>query len=620
MTVDQNITCFSKDYPLNVVQEEVYKYIDKKVNLFVASNTGTGKTNCFCMKAYKHLFKTKGKSTVVYIAPTKALVEEKKEEFENKDHPYYKFQIVTITSDYSDKDKENAKRADIILMTPESFSHRVRNHTSTKHEWILDIGLLCIDEFHIIDDEGRGSHIEASLIDFCRINPDSELMMLSATVPNYEEIAEWVDLLNPQDTIVIKSDFRPTRLHEEFIPIYSNNYKEIYERKITKIKKIVADRGKDQAIIGVFNKYFGQKITDELTKSGYKVAFHHGALKKSERKTVETNFKKGYTQFIVCTKTLFAGVNFPADYVISTAVKAGGGDVKVYELKQMAGRSGRPQYGKDGTVFYFIESDDNYDYHENRIKNGEPILSQMGIVANVALHFLGTVNLGIVKNREDFTDWYKETLYYHQKGEGNLNVALLCEKVEKALVDRFMIKITDNGTYKLTRRGLICTQMSLDPILANDLIRNFSFFFKNEKRFDYLKIAKCLGECLPYRQFIASESASEISINLRKAIAEPYYTSVLSYYYIMNHENPPKFLLSSLYSYKGDFSRLCQVLNRFGQESENWGEFSKKLFNTLPILAYSKVSYDEAYLVSQGATPFQAKRLAKRGVSDIGDI
>lgn len=617
MKLDRKITGFSGDYELNPVQEEVEKYIHEHVNLLITSNTGTGKTNCFCMKAYRHLFEIDKKSIVVYIAPTKALVEEKKQEFEDPNHPYYKFQVVTITSDYVSKDTNEAKNADIVLMTPESFSHRVRNYTSDKHNWITDIGLLCFDEFHIIDDITRGSHIEASLINFCRINEDAEILALSATIPNGDELTEWLDLLNKYDTVRIHSDYRPTKLHEKIVKIPLS--KDMYKEKIKNIESIIKDRKKDQGLIGVFNKSFGQKIIDALDGKSHTSDFHHGGLDKKERAKVENNFKNKSTQFIVCTSTLFAGVNLPADYVISTAVKAGGGDIKVYELKQMAGRAGRPQYGKDGTVYYFIEDNEDFSYHVTRIKNGELIQSQMGIVANVALHLLGCVNLGIITNKNSFCNWYRETLYYYQKGEGNIDVEKLCNRVEEALIKRGMLKNL-NGTYKLTRRGLICTQMSIEPILASELIRNFDKFFKISSTYNNLEIAKAFGACLPNKQYPAKEVAKVLPAEIKKITSQEYYIPVAAYYYLLNGEKAPKEIYSSIYNYRNDFSRLCQTLNRFGQESENWGEFSKKMFNTLPSMVYNKVEYNTAYLISQGCSPFQAKRLARQGITDLKDV
>ena len=617
MKLDRNITCFKKDYDLNVVQEMLLPYLDKQTNLCIASNTGTGKTNCFNMKAHRHLFNSKEKSVVVYIAPTKALVEEKKQEFEDPSHPYYKLNIVTFTSDYQGRDAGNGNRADVVLMTPESFSHRVRNYTSEKHAWILDIGLLCIDEFHIIDDAQRGAHIEASLINFTKINENAELLLLSATIPNREELTEWIAYLNKHETYCLYSDWRPTELKEftMSVPLMADKQKTKIELVIDQIKK----RKDEQAIIGVFNRAFGQKMTEAIQKTGVKAEFHYGGLKKHEREAIENNFHNKSLQIIVCTKTLFAGVNFPVDYVMATAVEAGGEDVKVYELKQMAGRAGRPQYGKPGSVYYMIDSNDRFDYHVARIQNGEPILSQLGIIANVALHILGAINLGMVTDIDSFEDWYKETLYYHQKGEGQMNVKKLCSRVEEVLVERGMLKV-ENGKYQITRRGLICTQMSLDPILASELIRNLGYFFKVHKHYDELLVAKALGNCLSYKQFASKDVMKVLPTAITKLVPAEFAVPVSAYYYLLSGEQAPREIYTHLYGYKNDFPRLCQTLSRFGQECENWGEFAKKMLNTLPILVNNKLTYDESYLVSQGATPFQAKRLVKQGVRDLGDI
>lgn len=622
MIIDKNMTGFKDPkQKLNEVQVMYEPNMHQLQNDVVVSHTGTGKTTIARMKAYKHLFsKDFPNKAVVFTFPTKALVEEKKTEFQKKGDIYSEFNIVAVTSDYSGQSPGEVEKADIILMTPEAFSHRVRNYKSDKHSWIVKkIGMVCIDEFHMIDDPQRGSHIEASLMNFCRINPKAEILCLSATIPNCEELAEWVDCLNDYNTILTQSDYRATKLHKHYIPVRRQKGKTFNEVKTAKVAEIVKTMKDSQGIIGVFNRNFGYSLEKDLEERGYKAGFHNGILNKTERHQLEANFANGSVQVLVSTSTLFAGVNLPAEYVIATSEMAGGEEIKAYQLNQMAGRAGRPQYNKDGHVFFFIEDNEKFDYHQERIENGELILSQMGVPANVGLHFLGSVYTGITKTFDDFVSWYKDSLFYHQKGEGQIDVRKICAKVEEALVEKKMIKVEKNK-YELTNLGMISTQMSLDPFLLADLKRNFGAYFSKEVGYSPLNIARCLGQCAKYKSYCAEDIKSKLPKSILTKVPDSYLLSVSSYYYMLTGEHAPKGLYANLYTYKNDIHRICASLSRVSSEASNWGKDAKKLFNTLPIMVKSGLEYEVAYLVSQGASPYQAKKLLRQGFRDLKEV
>jgi antiviral helicase SKI2 len=76
-------------------------------------------------------------------------------------------------------------------------------------EWVI------LDEVHFINDEERGVVWEEVII---MLAPTVKLVMLSATVPNFLEFANWVAMTRKQPVYVQQTDFRPVPLdHSAYI-------------------------------------------------------------------------------------------------------------------------------------------------------------------------------------------------------------------------------------------------------------------------------------------------------------------------------------------------------------------------------------------------------------------
>jgi len=56
-----------------------------------------------------------------------------------------------------------------------------------------DISLVVADEVHLLNDVDRGPTLEVVLARLLQVNPDLQVLALSATVRNAEEIAEWLN-------------------------------------------------------------------------------------------------------------------------------------------------------------------------------------------------------------------------------------------------------------------------------------------------------------------------------------------------------------------------------------------------------------------------------------------
>ena len=197
----------------NGAQKEILRkdFVDYSFNYIVATNTGTGKTALAQLRIVDTL--KKGQK-VIYISPYKAIAEEKRHDFEY----YHRYGWSCISSANPDETKDNFdySKFDIISMTYEKFDS-VLNNARFVNGWLKKIGLLVVDEAHMISDEERGPTLESSITKVVTLfDKKIRILMLSAVLPNVEKVAKWINAKYGT------SNWRPVDLEVGFA-IYGGN-------------------------------------------------------------------------------------------------------------------------------------------------------------------------------------------------------------------------------------------------------------------------------------------------------------------------------------------------------------------------------------------------------------
>jgi len=600
---------------LNEAQELVVPHMNEPKNILINFGTGSGKTACLCMIAHRYLFAEERKK-LIYVAPMKALVEEKKRDWEDENHPYSQFNLAIITGDYVGtwEDDKTLQNADIIVITPESLASRLRNMQADKSQFLQNTGLLCIDEIHLIDESGRGANLEAALLEFTAEYPDVPVLGLSGTIPNAESLVGWMDKLNNLETVLIKSEYRSTELHKLFYkyPKYDKG-----EARLNLIDALDSKYPDEQKIIGVFAKSFGYKVERHLNDSDRPAEFHNADKAKDKRESIERKFRTESLQRLVATKTLAVGMNLPAKHVIITAAQAGGGDIKAYELNQFAGRAGRPQYDTEGFAHFFVP-DNNPEYHIRRILEGEPIHSQFQTVNDVALHFLGAMYIGRIRTPNDFYNWYARTLRNHQFPLNPIAMKNLLDQIVKEMCEMGMIKDEDD-VLTLKRRGEIAAQMGVDPYYLFDLVKNFSKFLAFDKPND-VQLAESLGNATAYynpmwpNDPVLYDIPSEVKTG---RVHQNFLKGVGTYYLLLKKEQIPDTLRSLSWQIKQDIERVGVVLDRLNYECEGWKD---DRIGLVAYRVYYGIGWDAAFLIHQGCSEAASRRLLKEGIKDVNEL
>jgi len=168
-------------------------------NLVLAIPTSSGKTLVAEICMLKTILEGKGKA--LYLVPLRSLAHEKYAEFKK----YERLGITTAMSvgDY-DSPGTRLREADIIILTTERADSLIRHATN----WLSEIGIITVDEVHLVNDPSRGPTVEMVLAKLLQLIPGIQIVALSATISNAGEIAEWLD------AELVRSDWRPVPLRE----------------------------------------------------------------------------------------------------------------------------------------------------------------------------------------------------------------------------------------------------------------------------------------------------------------------------------------------------------------------------------------------------------------------
>ncbi len=159
----------------------------ERKNLLVCTPTASGKTLIAEMLMFNTLLKYKDKNETakaLYIVPLKALASEKFHSFTKK---YSEFKIALSISDVDSVDK-NLEEYDVIILTVEKLDALLRHKIS----WINKVKVVVIDEIHLLNDPNRGPTLEV-IITLLKLKYGIQLLGLSATIGNPEELSEWLN-------------------------------------------------------------------------------------------------------------------------------------------------------------------------------------------------------------------------------------------------------------------------------------------------------------------------------------------------------------------------------------------------------------------------------------------
>ncbi len=487
-------------------------------SVLVSAPTASGKTLIAMLGMLAHL--PKHKSKIVYLSPLRALAAEKFTEFKKleKINLGRKIKVGISTGDF-DSVEDKLENSDILVLTNEKMDALMRFGQS----WISEIGLVIVDEIHLIGDEGRGPTLEMVLtrLKSGLIGKIPQIIALSATITNSDELSEWLDCEH------VESTWRPVPLSEAVYDDFSvtNQDRETYDVSFDYVGSSTIGLGVDSVKNGGQGLLFANTRTsaaklavdsgppiektlsknelNELLKISKKilannehtqlvkklafvvkqgVAFHHAGLNQKCREIIETEFRSGKIKLLSATPTLAAGVNLPARRVVISSVLrynsqyGGNVPISVLEYKQLCGRAGRPQYDDEGESI--IIGKNNQELLLERYVDGEPepIESKIITPRSLRIHLLSLIVTSPSITEDKINEFFSETLGGTQTEDDIIELHL--ENAKTFLLDEEFISENDGG-FLATRFGQKVSRLYIDPMTARD--------FRNAIEYDIVK-------------------------------------------------------------------------------------------------------------------------------------
>ncbi|MEK6887460.1 MAG: DEAD/DEAH box helicase [Candidatus Aenigmatarchaeota archaeon] len=423
-------------------------------NMVIASPTASGKTLIAEMAILKNYLE--GKKSV-YLVPLKALASEKYEDFSK--YKKIGMRVGVSTGDLDSSDGWLGSY-DLIILSNEKMDSLLRHGVP----WTKDIALIVSDEIHLIDDPTRGPTLEVVLTQLAGITR-AQIVALSATIENAKEIAEWLDAQ------LVKSDYRPVKLHKGVMYPDNENYKlEFSGRKSTipleaDIETAICldtTKKEKQTLMFVSTRRSAESVAEKLSKDLKKAlavgerdrlkklandienvlsnptkqcrrlariveggtAFHHAGLVSKQRKLIEDAFRSGLLKVLAATTTLAYGMNLPAYRVVIRDTKRFNGSygmsyIPVIDIHQCMGRAGRPKYDTEGEAILLAKSKSEAKALWERYISGdaEPIYSKLGVERVLRVYILSLISSGYVKTRGELETFFMRTFFAKQYGD-----------------------------------------------------------------------------------------------------------------------------------------------------------------------------------------------------------
>ncbi|KAF5195515.1 Atp-dependent dna helicase mer3-like protein [Thalictrum thalictroides] len=469
----------------------------------------------------------------IYIAPSKALVQEKLRDWNHK-LGSWGINCLELTGDSEVYNIRNLQEADVILTTPEKFDavtrYRIRDGGLS---FFSDIGLLLIDEVHLLNDM-RGASLEAIVSRIKMLSKNSEmhsstlarvrLVAVSATIPNIEDLAEW--LMAPSQGIKrFGEEMRPVKLTTRVFGYAPAKNDFLFERRLQNYVYDILmqnSRGKSALVFcstrkgaqgaalrlsqtamtfGHSNPFIKSREQQERLKDAslscsdkqmqsciqFGVGYHNGGLCLKDRNLIEGLFLRGDLQVLCTTNTLAHGINLPAHTVVIKSTQNFNKEKGMYleydrsMILQMCGRAGRPPFDDTGMVIIMTRKDTVHLY-ENLLNGCEMVESQL--LSCVTEHLAAEIVQLTVSDITRAIEWMKCSYLYVRMKKNPENYGVKKKIPGESLERHMQGEICVQKVNELARHGMIWMDeygFLLKPLEPGKLMTKYYLKFNTMK-------------------------------------------------------------------------------------------------------------------------------------------
>lgn len=478
----------------NPIQTQIfYPTYNTDISVLVGAPTGSGKTVTAELAIFR-LFNAHPGQKAVYIAPLKALVNERMQDWSKKFGPTLTGaggkarRVVELTGDVT-PDIAALQAADIIVTTPEKWDGVSR--AWQRRGYVSQVGLVIIDEIHLLgEDRGPVLEVIVSRMRYIAAHHDRHIRFvgLSTALANPGDLANWLGI--PEGGVY---NFRPSvrpipmEVHISGFPgkHYCPRMATMNKPAFSAIKTYSADkpvlifvssrrqtrltaldlialcagdvnprrfvRMSESEAENAVARAKDQSLKDTLA---FGIGIHHAGLPESDRTLVEELFCSVKIQVLVCTSTLAWGVNFPAHLVVVKGTEyfdAGTHryvDYPITDVLQMMGRAGRPQFDTQG-VSVILVHEPKKNFYKKFLYEPFPVESQLK--GQLVDHINAEIAGGTISSSHDAVEYITWTYLFRRLVKNPTYYGLADASTPGVrtwlytLIEEVLVKLEDSG-------------------------------------------------------------------------------------------------------------------------------------------------------------------------------
>ena len=512
----------------NPMQTQIFHTLyHTSANVLLGSPTGSGKTVAAELAMW-WAFREKPGSKIVYIAPMKALVRERVQDWRKRLVQQMGLKLVELTGDNT-PDTRTIRDADIIITTPEKWDGISRSWQT--RGYVRQVSLVIIDEIHLLGGD-RGPILEIIVSRMNYIASQSKgsvrLVGMSTACANAMDLGNWLGV--KEGLFNFRHSVRPVPLQifidgfpeqRGFCPLMqSMNRPTFLAIKTNSPEKpvivFVASRRQTRLTAKDLINLCGMednprrflhmseddlqlnlsRVKDEALREAlnFGIGLHHAGLVEADRQLAEELFANNKIQILVATSTLAWGVNLPAHLVVVKGTQyfdakiEGYKDMDLTDVLQMLGRAGRPQFDTSG-IARILTQDAKKAFYKHFLHTGFPVESSLH---NVLDNHLGAeVSAGTIGTKQDALDYLTWTFFFRRlhKNPSYYGLEISAEEhntiAAQQLANEFMVELVNKSLEELAESGCIALHSNGD-VDSTPLGKIMSYYYLSHKTIRHL--------------------------------------------------------------------------------------------------------------------------------------
>lgn len=496
----------------NPIQTQIFHCLyHTDCNVLLGAPTGSGKTIAAEIAMFR-VFKQYPERKVVYIAPLKALVRERIDDWKIRLERKLNKRVVELTGDVT-PDARVIRDSHVIVTTPEKWDGISRSWQT--RDYVKNVALIVIDEIHLLgEDRGPVLEVIVSRTNFIASHTKRTLRIvgLSTALANARDLANWLGI-EQMGLYNFKPSVRPVPLSvhingfpgKHYCPRMATMNRPAYQAirqyspctptlifvssrrqtRLTALDLIAFLAGEDNP------KQFLHSSEDEMEQIlsnvkdsnlkltlAFGIGLHHAGLHERDRKTCEELFLHRKIQILVATATLAWGVNLPAHLVIIKGTEYYDGKVKRYvdmpitDVLQMMGRAGRPQFGNEGIAVVLV-----HDVKKNFYKKFlyDPFPVESCLLNVLPDHINAEIVAGTVQTKQSILDYLTWTYCFRRLLRNPTYYDL--DSIEPEDVNRFISNLVQNVLNVLQEAGCITVDDEDDRFIRPTSMGRISSYY-----------------------------------------------------------------------------------------------------------------------------------------------